>query len=194
MLDLSAIPVLGEGGAEELSFIERIQKGDIAAIGAVYDRHHAPLCAFARRLLSDDAAAEDLVQDVFLVLPRLIENLEAGRSLRAFLLGVTANRARHHYRSRRRFLGMVARLSREPNHQPANPEQNAERTGVCQAVSRALDTLPLDHRIAFVLCEIEERTSREAADILQIPEGTVRTRLFHARQKLRSTLGKEGLP
>lgn len=194
MLELSAVRVLGESSTEEPSFIERIQKGDAEAIAAVYDCHHAPLCAFARRLLSDDAAAEDLVQDVFLALPQLIGNLDAGRPLRAFLLGVAANRSRHHYRARHRFFGMVARLSREPSPQPATPEQEAGRTGVCQAVSRALDTLSLDHRVAFVLCEVEERTVREVADILRIPEGTVRTRLFHARHKLRAALAKEGLP
>jgi RNA polymerase sigma-70 factor (ECF subfamily) len=180
-LELSAISASLDGEpAEEPSFVERIQQADVAAIAAVYDGHHAPLCAFARRLLSDDAAAEDLVHDVFLILPRLIGNLEKGRSLRSFLLGVAANRARHHYRARRRFFRMAARLSREPRTQPA--------------VARALDTLSLDHRVTFVLCELEERSSREAAEILGVPEGTVRTRLFHAKHKLRIALAKEGLP
>ena len=59
-LDLSAISAsIGDEVTEEASFVERIQQGDVEAIAAVYDGHHAPLCAFARRLLSDDAAAED---------------------------------------------------------------------------------------------------------------------------------------
>jgi RNA polymerase sigma-70 factor, ECF subfamily len=194
-LELSAISASLDGEpAEEPSFVERIQQADVAAIAAVYDGHHAPLCAFARRLLSDDAAAEDLVHDVFLILPRLIGNLEKGRSLRSFLLGVAANRARHHYRARRRFFRMAARLSREPRTQPDRPDHSSERSSVCRAVARALDTLSLDHRVTFVLCELEERSSREAAEILGVPEGTVRTRLFHAKHKLRIALAKEGLP
>ena len=46
----------------------------------------------------------------------------------------------------------------------------------------------LDHRVAFVLCEVEERSSREVAEIVGVPEATVRTRLFHAKKKLRVLL------
>jgi RNA polymerase sigma-70 factor, ECF subfamily len=196
MVHLTATPLsfVEPTVGEEPSFVEKIQQGDVDAIAAVYDRHHAPLCAFARRLLSGDAAAEDLVQDVFMALPRVIGRLEPGRSLRSFLLGIAANRARHHYRSRRRFLSMAERLSREPEPEFESPEQHTERNALCRALSRALSTLSLDHRVAFVLCEVEGRSSREAADILGIPEGTVRTRLFHARQKLRAALEREGLP
>jgi RNA polymerase sigma-70 factor (ECF subfamily) len=56
-----------------------------------------------------------------------------------------------------------------------------------------MDELSFDHRSAFVLCEVEERSSREVAEILGVPEGTVRTRLFHARQKLRASLEKAGV-
>jgi len=195
LLDLTASPLgLAEPAAEEPSFIERVQRGDVNAIAVAYDLHYVPLCAFARRLLSDDAAAEDLVQDVFVTLPRVVGRLEPGRSLRSFLLGVAANRARHHYRARRRFFRLTERLSREPERFPMSPEDHTERSVLAGILARALDRLSLDQRIAFVLCEVEGRSSREAADILGVPEGTVRTRLFHARQKLRATLAKEGLP
>lgn len=195
IFDLAA-PSLGlaEPAAEEPSFIERVQRGEADALAVAYDLHYAPLCAFARRLLSDDAAAEDLVQDVFLTLPRVAWRLDAGRSLRSFLLGVTANRARHHHRSRRRFFLMRERLSREPDRTRESPEDHTERGALARILARALDRLSMDHRVAFVLCEVEGRSSREAAEILGVPEGTVRTRLFHARHKLRATLAKEGLP
>ena len=53
--------------------------------------------------------------------------------------------------------------------------------------------LPIEQRVAFVLCEVEERTSREVAEIVGAPEATVRTRLFHAKRKLREELSKRGL-
>jgi RNA polymerase sigma-70 factor (ECF subfamily) len=53
--------------------------------------------------------------------------------------------------------------------------------------------LPLDQRVAFVLCDVEERTSGEAAELAGAPEATMRTRLFHARKKLRTALTKEGI-
>lgn len=56
----------------------------------------------------------------------------------------------------------------------------------------ALDRLPLDQRVAIVLSEIEERTSAEIATIVGAPEGTVRTRIFHAKRKLREILRTTG--
>jgi RNA polymerase sigma-70 factor (ECF subfamily) len=56
----------------------------------------------------------------------------------------------------------------------------------------ALDQLPLDQRVAIVLAEIEERTSAEIAAIVGAPEGTVRTRIFHAKRKLRELMDLEG--
>lgn len=86
------------------------------------------------------------------------------------------------------------RLETEP---PASsvcdPEHIARRKELALALERALDSLPLDQRVAFVLCEVEERSSREVAEIVGAPEGTVRTRLFHAKKKLRSELEREGI-
>ena len=58
--------------------------------------------------------------------------------------------------------------------------------------ARAMDALPLEQRTALVLCDLEDHTSAEAAAVLGVPEGTVRTRLFHARRKLREALALEG--
>jgi RNA polymerase sigma-70 factor (ECF subfamily) len=60
-------------------------------------------------------------------------------------------------------------------------------------LTRCLDKLTHDHRSAFVLCEVEELSSREVAEVLDVPEGTVRTRLMHAKKKLRAMIEKEGL-
>jgi RNA polymerase sigma-70 factor (ECF subfamily) len=56
-----------------------------------------------------------------------------------------------------------------------------------------MDELPIEQRVAFVLCEVEEKSSREVAAIAGVPEATVRTRLFHAKRKLRALLEEEGV-
>ncbi|HEX6274577.1 MAG TPA: sigma-70 family RNA polymerase sigma factor [Polyangiaceae bacterium] len=179
-------------GAPEEKFLERVRSGDLEAIARVYDTHHDALCSFAKRLLGDSHAAEDLVQDVFLVLPSLVHRLEEGASLRAFLLGIAANRARHYRRSWRRRLLFVERLGREPTPLCESPERASERKSLASALGRALDALPFEHRVTFVLREIEGYSSREVALSLKIPESTVRTRVFHAKEKLRALLGAEG--
>ncbi len=67
------------------------------------------------------------------------------------------------------------------------------RGQLATALSRALDGLPLEQRVAIVLCDIEERTSAEAAQIVGVPEGTIRTRVFHGKRKLREALTQEGI-
>jgi len=185
---LSATPELSieEGG--ESAFIERVGRRDLEALAEAYDAHHAALCSFAKRLLGDDHAAEDLVQDVFLVLPELAHRLRPSSSLRSFLLGIAANRAKHHARSRSRRRSFFARLEREPLTEVETPERLSERHYLATLLARALDTLPLDQRTTFVLKEIEGYAAKEVADILDIPEATVRTRLFHARVRLRAFL------
>ena len=73
------------------------------------------------------------------------------------------------------------------------PEQSAQGAQLARALLNALDSLSVDHRVTFVLCEVEERTSREVAEITQVPEATVRTRLHHAKKKLRVILEREGM-
>jgi RNA polymerase sigma-70 factor (ECF subfamily) len=178
----------------EEAFLGRVRKGDLEAIALAYDAHHAALCSFAKRLLGDDHAAEDLVQDVFLVLPSIAHRLDDTCSLRSFLLGIAANRARHHRRSSRRRVLFAERLKREPSPAPENPEHLSERLRLATALARALDAIPFDHRVTFVLREIEGYSAREVALSLKIPEATVRTRVFHARQKLRALLCADGVP
>jgi RNA polymerase sigma-70 factor (ECF subfamily) len=170
-----------------------LRQGDLAALGHVYDEHHHAVRMFARRLLGEEAAAEDLVHDTFLTLPKALRRWNGVGSLRTFIIGVAINHARHHVRGRtRRWLAM-ARFAREPEPEPhASPEHDSEQRQLAAMLMRALETLPFDQRTTFVLSEIEERSSPEVAQILGIPEATVRTRLHHARLKLRVALEREG--
>ena len=200
MLDVSvdSLPLsadsLARPGAQDPSLLDRARRGDVAAIAEIYDQHHGPLCAFARRLLGNDAAAEDLVHDVFVALPEILRRAEPNGSLRRFLMAVAANRAKHHFRSRSRYAKMADRLAREHVAEVENPEQQTSRRALAERLARALDVLSFEQRVAFVLCEIEGRGSRDAAAILGIPEGTVRTRLFSARRALRKCLSLEEMP
>ncbi|WP_437668693.1 RNA polymerase sigma factor [Sorangium sp. So ce131] len=188
------VPFLFSRGAErgqaaEDTLVERLQRGDAAAIGEAYDQHYDAVRGFARRLTGDDAAAEDLAHDVFVSLPQAIQRFRGGSSLKTFLIAIAVNHARHHVRAAARRRAAMERLALEPEEADASsPEREAGRADLAQALNRALDALPDAQRATFVLCEVEERSSREAAEILGVPEATVRTRLFHAKQKLRTLL------
>src|ERR1043165_4902678 len=71
--------------------IHALKRGDLDALGTVYDHHHMAVRAFACRLLADPTAAEDLLQEVFLSVPGAIHNYQGDSSLRTFLIGIAVN-------------------------------------------------------------------------------------------------------
>ena len=190
-----SMPIVSVAPSGDDELVTRLRRGERTAIAEAYTTHHAPVRSFARRLLGDDAAAEDVVHDTFIALPRAVENFRGTSSLRSFVIGVAANRARRHVRSaarRRRAMTRLAETSadRRDSHAPG-PDELAVRRRLADRLSAALDELAHDQRVAFVLCEVEQRTSVEVAAILAVPEGTVRSRVFHARRKLRELLAAE---
>lgn len=179
--------------AEASTLVSRLKRGETTAVAAAYDEHAGAVFGFARRLVGDDAAAEDLVHEVFVTLPSAIKRFEESSSLRTFLISIAVNHARHHVRSASRRRAAMDRFAREPENEGGTPEQEAMRTDLARQLTHALDALPIDQRVAFVLCEVEDRTSREAAEIVGAPEATVRTRIFHAKKKLREELARRGV-
>ena len=172
--------------------MNRLQRGDLPALREVYDRHHEHVRAFARRLVGDSGVAEDLVQETFLELGRALRNFRGEASLRTFLVSIAANRARNHVRAAARLRAVHAR-SAEDRAPPSTPEQLHDRREMAATLKLALDELPLEQRVAVVLCEVEERTSAEVAAMLGVPDATVRTRVFHGKRKLREALARRGL-
>ena len=175
------------------TLVERLQRGEVSAIGEAYDLHGSPVLAFARRLLGDESAAEDLLHEVFVTLPSAIRGFHGSSALRTFLISIAVNHARHHVRAATRRRAAMSRYAREPSNELGTPEHEAIRSDLARSLTLALDELPIEQRVAFVLCEVEERTSSEVSEIVGAPEGTVRTRVFHAKRRLRDELEKRGL-
>jgi len=179
--------------ATDSDLVARLRDGDRDAVEEAYLAHHTAIRGFARRLVGDTAAAEDIVHEAFVALPRAIRRFRGEGSLRAFLIGVAANHSRRHLRSAMRRRRATERLAEHEELQDKTVDAT-DQLITKQLAGRlwaALDELPLDQRLVFVLCEAEQRTSVEVAGIVGAPEGTVRTRLFHAKRKLREMLGDD---
>ena len=189
--DASAVAFTA-GGDGERDLVARLRDGERAAVEAAYIAHHAAIRSFARRLVGDAAAAEDIVHEAFVALPRAIRRFRGDSSLRAFLIGVAANHSRRHVRSAMRRRRATERLAAREELAPRTIDATDQliTRQLANRLWAALDELPIDQRVVFVLCEAEQRTSVEVAGIVGAPEGTVRTRLFHAKRKLREMLGE----
>ena len=178
----------------EDDLVARIRAKDGDALARVYDAHHVAVRVLARRIVGDDGIAEDLVHDTFIALPAAMRRFRGSSSLRTFVMGIAVNRARKYIRAATRRRAAYERHAAQPAppDEPA-PDLALSRRQLAEALHRALDSLPHEQRIAFVLCEIDELTSTAAAAIMGCPEETVRTRLYHARKKLRARLEAEEL-
>ena len=168
--------------------------GSTRALAAIYDAHHSRVRQLARRLLGDDAAAEDLVQEIFELLPRALRRFRGGSTLETFLFAMVVNRTRQHLRGAVRRRRALERLTREPSAPSGSVDDDLDTRRRAAEIVAALDQLPLAQRVAFVLCEVQEMTSGEAAALAGVPEATMRTRVFHARRRLRDLLQSEVLP
>jgi RNA polymerase sigma-70 factor (ECF subfamily) len=171
----------------------RLRAGQSEAVAEAYDLYADSIRAFARRLVGDSQSAEDLVHDVFVTLPSAIHNFRGDSSLRTFLVSVAINHARHHLRAATRRRAALQRFGEQPQNLAEDPEHAVRQRQLAELLTSLLDELPLEQRVAFVLCEVEERSSPEAAAIVGVPEATMRTRLFHARRKLRELLEQRGI-
>jgi RNA polymerase sigma-70 factor (ECF subfamily) len=178
------------------ALVDRLRRGDVAALAQAYDLYHRPLRAFTQRLLGDPCAAEDLVQETFVALFRTIGNFDGTCSLKTFLLSVAANLARHHLRAGARRRAAMTRFQEHSADVPSlagpDPEDEIGQHRLARYLSSLIERLPIDQRIAFVLCEVEERTSAEAATIVGVSQATVRSRVWLAKRKLRQALSREG--
>jgi RNA polymerase sigma-70 factor, ECF subfamily len=139
--------------------------------------HLAALLRVARRLTLDQASAEDLVQETMLLAWRGFRGFEAGTNARAWLFRILFNA--FHGAGRKSRLALQA-PSGEPSA-PAMLQQAAE-------IAEALDALAIEQRTVLLLCVVEGFTCREAAEILDVPIGTVMSRLGRGREELRRSL------
>lgn len=106
----------------------RIAEGDLDAVAESYELHHGVVRGFARRLVRDEAVAEDLVHEVFVTLPSAIKGFKEHASLRTFLISIAVNHARHHIRAAGRRRAAMTRLSEHPAPpSPPTPEEDVIR-------------------------------------------------------------------
>jgi RNA polymerase sigma-70 factor (ECF subfamily) len=175
-------------GVGDADLLVAAAAGDLAAIGELYDRHAGHVWRAAHRSL-DDTAAEDVVHQLFLKLPELALSYDGRPSCRGWLCGIALRLAMRHRRGAGRLRRMLAAFSHTtPDRSTRTPEHEAIGRQRLSALERALSGLSEKNRVVFVLVEIEDLSSEEAARVLQIPAGTVRRRLFQARKELHAAL------
>ncbi|MEU6340082.1 RNA polymerase sigma factor [Streptomyces sp. NPDC046977] len=172
----------------ELSLRARVRAGDPAAFAQLFDDHAGVVHRHAVRVLGNWATAEDIVSLTFLEAWRTRERVRVdGDSLQPWLLGIATNVMRNTARAARRHQGALARLPLR-DAVPDFADELADRLADAEqlgAARRALEQLRRPEREVFALCVWAGLDSVAAAEALGIKVGTVRSRLFRARERLR---------
>ena len=164
----------------------------VGEIAELFDRHAATVTRFVSRHVASEADVEDIVQATFVKVLRGISNFDGRSMVSTWLLGIAANIIKHHRRSkarRQRFERFLA-LAQGPGREARVTERIEARRSL-GAINDALQRLDIEKRHAFVLCEFEGLSAREAAATLGASETTVWKRVSDTRKILRRAIPTE---
>jgi len=175
---------VSERSDEEL--FEAWRAGDAAAGAALYERYFDPLFRFLRGKV--EAAVEDLLQQTFLTCVKRKDALRDGAKFRSYLFTVARHELFEHWRQRAKRAGDVEIGELSIQDLGTSPTGIIARQAEHRLLLRALRTLPLDLQIALELHYWEGMTGPELAEVLAIPEGTVRSRLRRAQEALETAM------
>lgn len=174
----------------DADLVARARTGDDDAFRSLVERHQAAVARTIFGMLGAGDDADDVGQETFVKFHQSLASFRGESSVRTYLVRIAMTCALNALRGQRRrslrFVSDDAALERAAD--PAEAGAVGDE-GQAARVRAALDGLRPDHRSVVVLRLLDERSTRETAEILQIPEGTVLSRLSRAVQQLRVTLG-----
>jgi RNA polymerase sigma-70 factor (ECF subfamily) len=176
----------------DTALLAAIASGDKRALRMLYGRHHVRVFRFLVRLTNDAATAEELLSDVFLDVWRQAGRFEGRSQVSTWLIGIARNKA----------LSVLRRRTTEPLDDEAaaliedpadNPEVALGKRETSSILENCLIELSVAHREIIDLVYYHGRTIDEVAEILGVPQNTVKTRMFYARKRLAELLAAKGV-
>lgn len=169
--------------------IKRLQDGSLEALGVLYDRHRHLVFRTALAISGDEDAAADLLQDVFLRLHRFAERIDPKRPLEPWLYRMTTNLSYTWVKRRKRWVRPLEDVADWlVGGRKDSPAYQVEVDESWYMIRKAITALQLNQRVVVVLYYINDLSLQEISDILEIPVGTVKSRLHYGRQALRKSL------
>jgi RNA polymerase sigma-70 factor, ECF subfamily len=187
--------------ALDRSDMERLMAGHDAALNDLMERHAPAVFNFLCRMLGNEAEAQDLAQDTFVRIYQARQRYQPERKFSTWLFTIAANLARDQFRARTRHpqtsldekpAGDGQTLGETLPADHASPAQELLAAERAEAVRAAVNGLPDDLREALILCEWEEFSMAEAANVLETTVKAIESRLYRSRQQLRERLARWG--
>jgi RNA polymerase sigma-70 factor (ECF subfamily) len=187
-----------EAKAADRKVIEAIRAGDTGAYRELVERYQGRVFAMICGMVRDREEARDITQESFIKAYRNLDRFRLDSSFYTWLYRIAMNCAidllrRRKVRRHSEFNEEIGQKDSsgmmDDSHSKMNPGKDLERKRLRKKIFAALDELSEDHRQILVLREIEGLSYEEIGETMEIPEGTVMSRLFYARRKMQSLLG-----
>ena len=170
------------------SLIEQCLSGDQVAWDTIVRQNWRKVFNVAYKFVGKHDEAEDLTQDIFLKIFKALNTFDRRANFQTWIISISRNLCIDHYRSVRKERQTIAREVDTTDLQPASRERTpyalAEHRDLRAQLKQALETLPSTLRTAVVLRDLQELSYQEIADHLQLPEGTVKSRINRGRLEL----------
>ena len=175
---------------EDREIVKQLQEGSLEALGVLYNRHRNLVYRTALAITGDVDTASDLLQDVFLRLYRFADRIDRSRPLEPWLYRITTNLAYTWVKRNKRWLHSLDDLAEWLVGTSKNTLlETVEHNDDWDQVQNAVTKLPFPQRVVVVLYYLNDLPLQEIADILEVPVGTVKSRLYYGRLALKKSLG-----
>ncbi len=174
----------------DLEIVSRVLGGEVALYELVMRRHNRLLFRLARGIVRDDDEARDVVQETYLRAYRKLAQFRGPGGFKSWLAQITVNEARARTRKPMVLVDDEDAIVDLRALQSDEPEFDAMSCESQRIIERAIDDLPDDFRVVFVLRGVEQLSIAESAELLGIKEATVKTRFHRARTLLRQALDR----
>jgi len=190
---------MGEREAD-LVLVERVQSGDREAFGLLVAKYQRKLLRLVMRLVRDPAEAEDVAQEAFIKAYRALPNFRGESAFYTWLYRIGVNTAKNWRITHGRRMPTVSEVTHDDDDEPASldecgllrddetPDRVLLSKQIGATVNAAMDALPEELRNAIALREIEGMSYEEIAHVMDCPIGTVRSRIFRAREAIAARL------
>jgi RNA polymerase sigma-70 factor (ECF subfamily) len=194
-MDSSASPT-AESNCGDRDLYRRLAKGCEEAFSTLYQRYQGPIFRFAWHMSGNNATAEDVTQDVFMQLIRNPKGYDPAKgSVAGYLFGIARNLTRRKLDRSRLDEPLLEDWTEGNESVLASATDllaDLTRADLLECLQKAMETLPGQYREVIVLCDLQEMSYPQAADILDCPPGTIASRLHRARVMLRARLECQG--
>lgn len=183
--------------ASDKKLVERVQKGEKGAFDLLVLKYQHKIVKLVMRYVRDPDLALDIAQEAFIKAYRALPSFRGDSAFYTWMYRIAVNTAKNHLAAQRRRPMDVELDMQDPEQydlhaklkETDTPEGIAQRDELKEVVVRAIAALPEDLRTAIILCELEGMSYQEIAETMDSPVGTVRSRIFRARDAIGKMIG-----